>query len=985
MSAQTPFPGPTPFALRDPRYRGDARPTRAIAASVLGSRLLILHGRSGVGKSSLMRAAVLPILEQRYACRVVCVDAWLKDGDPAERLAGALGELVARGGELGTLEATLERAWRRAASPLVLLLDQLEPLFDGRRDRSYRTAFLRAVKTLATHPGGRVHVVLSAREEVRGALERGLDELVVSGTLRARRVSVPPLTVAELTRAALASLRASGPGAGLGEDELKQLVLATRTPGAPADEDAPVEAVWAQLELRRRWSGDASGAAASPVESTRRYVDWALERASITGADAEAARAALEEELCSESGARQRAPLASSRLSPEARDALAQAGVVHVDGDAITLAHDWLAGQLATLRRIRDEERGRLTAEQMAQREHARAESRARLTRLLWVALLGLGAGALLLLVVTVGSLWSASSARGVAEQRASEVAEQRARAERAESERDAVQREIKVVTRRADLATGATFRGLLDPEGEDYSPDVAARLLLTLPEDQRPGSWREVASAALSAATREHEGAAAAVAWSVDGRRLLTGGVGGARLIPGLGGEPVATLAHDAPVRITVFSLDGARALTVAGASAKLWDARGGEATCTHEQGAPITRAVLDPAGRFAVTGAEDGGVTRWSCDGEPRSLAGFSAAITSLSLSGDGARVAAAAEGGPKARWWSTEGDEQGTYSSGETSALTVAGYGPFGKWFAAGTEGGLLHLWVAEQQYPLESFDGHDGAIRDLNFAPGGEKLVTAGDDERAIVRAIPSGRKTHVLRHKQPLRAAIFVHPGDRVVTLADDGSARLWRAGRRDPKILREFPDKPGKGEAPPELPAIVGVWPSPDGLRTASAHEDGSVRRWLNAELEDDELFDALRGAVEPCLRVEEAERWLGAVEGVPRCEDADGGDAGPSADAFTFSASEGPGGWRKGKRMTAYKLTVAEEVRGAIDRVVYLMHESDEKSRARVAEDPEDGFEGVFRGFSCKQEVRVNIWLKDGRRLPTRSLDACALLGGGE
>ena len=111
----------------------------------------------------------------------------------------------------------------------------------------------------------------------------------------------------------------------------------------------------------------------------------------------------------------------------------------------------------------------------------------------------------------------------------------------------------------------------------------------------------------------------------------------------------------------------------------------------------------------------------------------------------------------GRAKARWWSTaEGEEQGTYSSGETSPLTVASYGPFGKWFAAGTEGGLLHLWVAEQRYPLESFDGHDGAIRDLNFSTGGGKLVTAGDDERAIVRSIPSGRKTHVLRHKQPLR-------------------------------------------------------------------------------------------------------------------------------------------------------------------------------------------------------------------------------------
>ena len=57
---ETPYVGLTPFGERDTAfYFGRERERRLLTASILSSRLTLLYGASGVGKSSLLRAGVL--------------------------------------------------------------------------------------------------------------------------------------------------------------------------------------------------------------------------------------------------------------------------------------------------------------------------------------------------------------------------------------------------------------------------------------------------------------------------------------------------------------------------------------------------------------------------------------------------------------------------------------------------------------------------------------------------------------------------------------------------------------------------------------------------------------------------------------------------------------------------------------------------------------------------------------------------------------
>src|SRR5438067_10770429 len=63
-----PYPGLRPFERYEwPIFFGREKMTDEVINQLIGSQLLVIHGDSGCGKSSLMRAGVLARLEQESA------------------------------------------------------------------------------------------------------------------------------------------------------------------------------------------------------------------------------------------------------------------------------------------------------------------------------------------------------------------------------------------------------------------------------------------------------------------------------------------------------------------------------------------------------------------------------------------------------------------------------------------------------------------------------------------------------------------------------------------------------------------------------------------------------------------------------------------------------------------------------------------------------------------------------------------------------
>lgn len=212
----TPYPGLRPFDLGEwPIFFGRERMADEVIAQLIPKRVLVVHGDSGCGKSSLVRAAVMSRLEQEGArCGVrwrTC--AALPREAPLWNLAEALAGLVDGAGEDGAIAmrralncgaeapaAVAELLPASAGDRFCILIDQFEELFaharrHGDDEACQVTEFLIALHAQAE---SKLYVVLTMRSEFLGACARfsGFAELV-----NATQYLVPKMEASDLRRA----------------------------------------------------------------------------------------------------------------------------------------------------------------------------------------------------------------------------------------------------------------------------------------------------------------------------------------------------------------------------------------------------------------------------------------------------------------------------------------------------------------------------------------------------------------------------------------------------------------------------------------------------------------------------------------------------------------------------------------------------------------------------------------------------------------
>lgn len=131
-----PYPGLRPYQVTEQtKFYGRDADTQALLEKILANRLTLLFAATGVGKSSLLQAAILPQLssEQGLALDVIYYNDWV--APPVQGLQAAIRTaLMSRYGALpNTDHADLEAFFRaitpHTSSPLVIILDQFEEFF----------------------------------------------------------------------------------------------------------------------------------------------------------------------------------------------------------------------------------------------------------------------------------------------------------------------------------------------------------------------------------------------------------------------------------------------------------------------------------------------------------------------------------------------------------------------------------------------------------------------------------------------------------------------------------------------------------------------------------------------------------------------------------------------------------------------------------------------------------------------------------------
>jgi WD40 repeat protein/serine/threonine protein kinase len=238
------------------------------------------------------------------------------------------------------------------------------------------------------------------------------------------------------------------------------------------------------------------------------------------------------------------------------------------------------------------------------------------------------------------------------------------------------------------------------------------------------------------------HENHSIPVAFSRDGRRLVTGGAfqEGQRLWDPNTGQLLRTIdTHREPVSALAFSPDGGRVASASfDKSVKLWDTTTGGLLRTLSHTGKVLGVAFSPDGRRLASGGDDKTVRVWDATTgrEVLGLRGHTDMCACVAFSPDGRRLASASADGTIRFWDATplrgdEGQETLTFTGHGVEIRSVA-FSPDGQTIASAGLGPPVKVWNATTGRLTVGFNAHTVGIFCSAWHPDGQRIATAGGD-------------------------------------------------------------------------------------------------------------------------------------------------------------------------------------------------------------------------------------------------------------
>ncbi|CBN55837.1 MULTISPECIES: eIF2A-related protein [Kamptonema] len=280
----------------------------------------------------------------------------------------------------------------------------------------------------------------------------------------------------------------------------------------------------------------------------------------------------------------------------------------------------------------------------------------------------------------------------------------------------------------------------------------------------------------------------------------------------------------HGDRVQAVKYSPDGK---TIATASSdktiKLWSADGRLLQTLTGNERSVNDLSFSPDGKLLAAASSDGIVKLWNIDGKLiKTFTGDSEKVNSISFSPDGKMLATASDD-KTIKLWNLDGSLIKTLT-GHTERVTRISWSSDSKNIASVSEDKTLKLWSINSN-KSQICKGHTDYIMDVSFSPDGKILATASLDKTVKIWQPDCKIIANFTEQEKGAISVSFSADGKMLASGSDDYTARVWslESGGVGAILLNQFK---GHGDQ------VTSVNFSPDGKNLATASADKTVKIW---------------------------------------------------------------------------------------------------------------------------------------------------------
>ncbi|MBD2610955.1 ribosome assembly protein 4 [Nostoc punctiforme FACHB-252] len=254
-----------------------------------------------------------------------------------------------------------------------------------------------------------------------------------------------------------------------------------------------------------------------------------------------------------------------------------------------------------------------------------------------------------------------------------------------------------------------------------------------------------------------------------------------------------------------------------------KIWDVSSGQLLKTLKGHSDrVFSVAYSPNGQQLASASVDNTIKIWDVSSGKllKFLKGHSKGVTSVAYSPNGQQLASASVD-KTIKIWDVSSGKLLKSLKGHSKGVTSVAYSPNGQQLASASVDNTIKIWDVSSGKLLKFLKGHSDRVNSVAYSPNGQQLASASDDNTIKIWDVSSGQLVKTLPGRDRVNSVAYSPNGQQLASASVDNTIKIWDVSSG--QLLKTLPGHSSW---------VFSVAYSPNGQQLASASDDKTIKIW---------------------------------------------------------------------------------------------------------------------------------------------------------